>query len=135
MQSRQTYSILPIIRKSRVNAQGEVPIYIRITVNGKRQEFLSKQWVEIDQWDSRKGRVKGNKENARIINAQLEHIRTRLNSIYNELDKDGGLITATAIKVDTTGNLNQFGRFKVSQSGRMKVSRPKEEQKIGSLVG
>jgi hypothetical protein len=37
--------------------------------------------------------------------------------------------------MDTTGNLNQFGRFKVSQSGRMKVSRPKEEQKIGSLVG
>jgi site-specific recombinase XerD len=81
-----------------MNAHGEVPIFIRITVNGQRQEFLSKQWIDSKLWDSRKGRVKGNKEEARVINLHLDHIRTRLNSIYNELEKKGELITASVLK-------------------------------------
>jgi len=81
-----------------MNTNGEVPIYIRITINGKRQEFSSKQWVEVKQWDSRRGKVKGNKEQARVVNQQLEHIRTRLNFLYNELENNKELITASALK-------------------------------------
>ncbi len=85
---------------------GEVPIYVRITVDGKRQELFTKQWVEVKLWDSRKGRVKGNRESARIINQHIDHIRSRLNVIYNQLQQENRLITATAIKDHFTGNMS-----------------------------
>ena len=105
MQSRHTYSVLPIVRRNRINANGELPIYIRITVDGKRQEFFSKQWVEAKLWDSKRGRAKGNKESARIINLHIDHIRTRLNGIYNKLDQNRELISAAAIKEHYAGNV------------------------------
>ena len=105
MLSRQTYSVLPIVRNSRMNKLGKVPIFIRITVNGKRQEISSKQWVDAKLWDSRKGRVKGNKEEARVINQHLDHIRNRLNEIYNELEKKGELVTAHALKENYQGKV------------------------------
>ena len=105
MQSRHTYFILPIVRKNRMNANGELPIYIRITVDGKRHEFFSKQWVEAKLWDSKKGKVKGSRENARVVNLHLDHIRTRLNAIYNELNQNDALITASAIKERYSGNI------------------------------
>lgn len=109
MRSRQTFSVLPIVRNNRMNKFGKVPIFIRITVNGKRQEISSKQWVDAKLWDSRKGRVKGNKEEARIINQHLDYIRTKLNSIYNELEKNGQLITAIALKESFQGKtVSQF---------------------------
>ncbi len=37
--SYQTFSVLPIIRKAKMNSNGEVPIYIRITVNGEVKEL------------------------------------------------------------------------------------------------
>lgn len=105
MRPRQTYSVLPIVRNARINKNGKVPIFIRITVNGKRQEFSSKQWVVAQLWDSRKGRVKGNKEEARVINQHLDHIRNRLNEIYNELEKKGELVTAHALKENYQGKV------------------------------
>jgi len=88
-----------------MNKLGKVPIFIRITVNGKRQEISSKQWVDAKLWDSRKGRVKGNKEEARVINQHLDYIRNRLNKIYNELEKKGELVTAHALKENYQGKV------------------------------
>ena len=101
-----------MVRKSRMNANGELPIYIRITVDGKRQEFFIKQWVEAKLWDSRKGKVKGNREHARVINLHIDHIRTRLNAIYNQFTQDDKLVTASSIKACYVGNrTNQHSLF------------------------
>ena len=71
-----------------MNSNGEIPIYIRITVNGEVKELSTKQWVDAKLWSSEKGRVKGSKENSRTINSFIDQMRAKLIKIYNNLDSD-----------------------------------------------
>ena len=65
-------------RASRANAAGLFPIYVRITLNGKRAEFTTKKYIHPTKWDEKTMRVKGNTEEARTINSYLESIRNKI---------------------------------------------------------
>src|SRR5690606_19897384 len=65
-------------RASRANAAGLFPIYVRITLNGKRGEFTTKKYIHPTKWDEKAMRVKGNSEEARTINGYLESIRNKI---------------------------------------------------------
>ena len=84
--SYQTFSVLPIVRKAKMNVAGEIPIYIHITINGEVKELSTKQWVDAKLWRSEKGRVKGSKENSRMINNHIDQFKAELIKIYNSLD-------------------------------------------------
>jgi site-specific recombinase XerD len=98
MPSKHTFSILPIIRINKINSKGEVPIYIRITIDGKPVEISSKHFIDSTQWISQKGRVKGNNEKARTINQTLENIEWQAKQAYNSLREKGRQISARMVK-------------------------------------
>jgi site-specific recombinase XerD len=98
MPSKHTFSILPIIRTNKINSKGEVPIYIRITIDGKPVEISSKHFIDSTQWISQKGRVKGNNEKARTINQTLENIEWQAKQAYNSLREKGRQISARMVK-------------------------------------
>ena len=52
-------------RAAKANKSGLHPIYIRITLNGKRSEFSTKKYIDPKKWDEKNMRVKGNTEEAR----------------------------------------------------------------------
>ena len=54
--------------KSKKNAAGKAPIYLRITFNGSRSEISSGQFVAAKQWDNKRGQIKGSGEEAQVIN-------------------------------------------------------------------
>ncbi len=56
MKTTQTFSILIWANKSRASGN-QVPIYARVTVDGKRAEISLKKSVDHDIWDSQKGYV------------------------------------------------------------------------------
>ena len=76
MQPKHTFSILPIIRTSKINSRGEVPIYIRITIDGRPVEISSKHFINPTQWISQRGRVKGTNEKARTISIYPKELYT-----------------------------------------------------------
>ena len=43
---------------------GKIPLYARITVNGEIVHFALKKWIDIKNWDKRKGAGNGNKGEA-----------------------------------------------------------------------
>ena len=53
-------SVLFYAKKSKTKSNLRVPIYLRITVNGKRAEFATGKDVEISKWSSAQNRLKGN---------------------------------------------------------------------------
>ena len=68
-------SVLFYAKKSKTKSNLRVPIYLRITVNGKRAEFSTGKDVEISKWSSAQNRLKGNSEEARAINSlSLNHL-------------------------------------------------------------
>jgi site-specific recombinase XerD len=98
MQKRHTFSTLPFIRSNKKNDQGQVPIYVRITINGKPAELSTKIYIDPKIWISEKGKVKGNTEEARTINHTITVLESKAREAYNYLLEKGKLITALAIK-------------------------------------
>lgn len=91
-----TYSISTFIKSK--SAGGKALVYLRITVNGERAEISIKRSVERDRWDAAANRMRGNKEDAREINALLDNTVLKLNKIYNKLLENAEAITARRIK-------------------------------------
>lgn len=98
MQSKSKFSTLAFTRKNKANSQGKSPIYFRIVVDGKPAELSTKHYIDENNWNSERGRVKGNSEIARTINHTIESLELKVHQQYNELLVKGKLITALLLK-------------------------------------
>jgi len=81
------------------------PIYVRITVNRRKVEFAIKEYLLVEQWDETSFQA------IKIprVNQYITKVENRLNDIRVELERDGKVITAKAIKdkflgIGETGN-------------------------------
>jgi site-specific recombinase XerD len=95
---KHTFSVLPFTRTSRSKNDTKLPVYLRITVDGKRAELSTKEYVEADKWSKEKGRVKGNSEAIRGINHRIEVWENKIKDIYSELLEKNKHITPTILK-------------------------------------
>ena len=99
-----TFSILFYPRGNDIDKNGKVPIYARITVNGKRSEFSIKRKVLIEKWNPGTGKVMGKTQDAFELNKYMISIENRLNIIQAQLSENKALITADKIKRIYLGN-------------------------------
>ena len=53
----QTLGILFYLKHAKALANGEVPIYLRITVDGKRAEHSIQRYIHPDNWNGKGGRA------------------------------------------------------------------------------
>jgi site-specific recombinase XerD len=72
-------------KSTKANAAGQLPIYIRLTVNGNRFEFSSKKFIEPSRWSPEFSKIKGNSEEARSINDYLNLMKSKVFDIQMEL--------------------------------------------------
>lgn len=97
MKTTNTFGIVFYLRKYK-GKDGKAPIYVRITVDGKRTDIAIKRDIETDNWNGAKGMAKGKSESIRTLNTYLEQIRSRLVECYQELHLKRKLITADSVK-------------------------------------
>lgn len=95
---RNYFSVLFYIKKAKLLKNGEAPICLRITVNGKRAEIQIKRSVEIDKWNARRECAIGKDRKYLELNHYLETVRTRVLRIHRELEQDDKPITAEILK-------------------------------------
>jgi len=91
-------SVLFTLKRSKEDKACEVPIYLRITVNGERAEVSTNRKVEIAKWDSSTHRAKGRSETARVLNDYLDNLQNRVNRDFNTLNEKGEEITASCLR-------------------------------------
>jgi site-specific recombinase XerD len=72
-------------KSTKANAAGLLPIYVRLTVDGKRLEFSTKKFVETSKWSSELSKMKGTTEEARSINSYLDLMKTKVFNAQMEL--------------------------------------------------
>lgn len=65
-------------KSTKMNADGKLPIYIRLTVDGQRMEFSSKKFIEKSKWQPELAKMKGQTEEARSINSYLDMMRSKV---------------------------------------------------------
>lgn len=93
-----TFSILFYPRGNDIDKNGYVPIYARITVNGKRSEFSIRRKVLLSRWNSDAGKIRGTTTDVRELNKYLLSIELKINKIQEQLSENNILITAEKIK-------------------------------------
>lgn len=85
-------------KSTKANSDGLFPIYVRLTVDGKRLEYSTKKFIDQSKWSSESSRMKGNSEEARSINSLLDFTRNRINEIQFEILKEGKTFTIEEFK-------------------------------------
>ena len=68
---KQTFSILFIPKYHKLNKLSEVPIYCRITVDGRRTEMSTGVKVDPNKWDQTSESIVGNGEIIKSMNHSL----------------------------------------------------------------
>ena len=48
-----TFSLLFYIRTTKIKADSTAPIYVRITINGKRAELSAKRSIDPSKWNQK----------------------------------------------------------------------------------
>jgi len=94
----QTLGILFYLKNAKALANGEVPIYLRITVDGKRAEHSIQRYIHPDNWNGKGGRATGNKEKFKSLNVYLDTVRAKIYEQQKILLEKNELITAEGLK-------------------------------------
>ena len=95
---RSTFNVLFFIKKNAEKKDGTAPIVARITINGKKTHFNTKQFIKPNDWNVELNRAKGRHAEARAINTVLDEIKNSLYNAYNNLTKKEVTVTAEMVK-------------------------------------
>jgi len=74
-----------------------MPIFCRITLNGKRKQFSTGFFLKESNWNGQTQRYRGTSADAQHINSRLELIRVRLLKSYDALAKESHSFTVEHI--------------------------------------
>lgn len=71
---RTTFSLLFYIRRTKLNREGEAPIFMRVTVNGQRADASVKRFIASRLWNTAKGKAVENGRGCRELNLYLDAV-------------------------------------------------------------
>jgi len=102
---RGTFSLMCYLKKSKALKNGEIPVYMRVTVNKQAFTFSMQGSVLPSLWSQAKEKSKGKDKAAQELNHYIESVKSRLYKIHRELEVDGKPISAQIIKDIFSGNV------------------------------
>nr|WP_295921652.1 Arm DNA-binding domain-containing protein [uncultured Dyadobacter sp.] len=91
-------SLLFYLKKRSNYLKGKLPIYMRVTVDGKRIEVATKRECEPIKWNSAAGRVSGNKEEVKGINTYLDVLQSKVYDLHRKMIESEIAVTAELFK-------------------------------------
>ncbi|MGO2101433.1 MAG: site-specific integrase [Psychroflexus halocasei] len=91
------------ILKSKLNKRGLVPIFLRLTVDGRRKEYSITRRIEPDRWNAKTEKVMGNNLDSKETNTHINNIRHKLNKIHQVLSENEERITVSKMIQELKG--------------------------------
>jgi site-specific recombinase XerD len=104
---KTNFSLLFYMKKPKNYVSGVAPIYLRITVAGKRSEITTGRECEPKQWNSKTGRLSGTKEEMKSLNAYLDNLQAMVYQAHKLLTEAGVEVTSESIKNKFAGKAAQ----------------------------
>jgi site-specific recombinase XerD len=124
---KTTFSLLFYLKRPKTYEDGPVPIYLRITVNGKRSETTSGRECLPANWNNKTGRLRGTKAETKSFNAYLDNLQSQVYEAHKDLTESGAAVTAETLKNKLLGKCDQT---------KMLIAVFKEHnKKVAALVG
>lgn len=85
--------ILFYLKRAKVNQQGLVPIFQRITVEGKRLDISTGKYIDPSKWSVDGAKMKGLSEEARSINIHLDKLKAKVLDAEKQLSNQDKPLT------------------------------------------
>ncbi|MBX0333270.1 site-specific integrase [Pontibacter sp. HSC-14F20] len=96
-------SILFYGRKAKTTKDNLLPIYLRVTIQGRRLELSTHRYVSPERWSVEAGKVKGSSAEARSVNAYLDTLRAKAYGHDRELLEEGRPVTLESFREKWVG--------------------------------
>lgn len=105
----KTFGLLFYVKRSKMIADGTVPVYLRVTIDGERIEISSKRYVNPDKWNANAQKLNGSSEDVRTMNAYLKTLEHQVYETHRKMMEDKLPLTAgnlknVLLKKDTVSN-------------------------------
>ncbi|MBE9597770.1 site-specific integrase [Pedobacter sp. MC2016-24] len=100
---KTNFSLLFYLKRPKDYTTGVTPIYLRITVNGKRAELATGKECEPEQWNSKTGHIRGTKEDTKTFNAYLDKMKAGVTAAYTILCLQDDEVTTESVKCKYLG--------------------------------
>lgn len=98
MQKRKlTFSVLFFIKRKKLLKNGDAPVYMRITIDGRFLEASLKRGVNPKTWNEKKQRSTGRDRLSLELNDFLDATLSRIYKIHQQLIDDGKLVDPMAV--------------------------------------
>jgi site-specific recombinase XerD len=82
---KASFSLIFYISRTKAKKNGEVPVLMKININGNRVVMNLQRSINPNDWDSARARALGRTNEARILNEYLETIRVKAHKKFTEL--------------------------------------------------
>ena len=125
-----TFKILFYLRKNHLNKDGKSGIMVRVTVNGDRVQFSTKLYADVDEWDTKAGKLSGKTSKAKEINTLLDEMRSAIHRIYHDIERTESFVSAEKVR-------NAFLGYNVKQQSVLELFEEHNkdtEEKVGITV-
>ncbi len=124
---KTNFSLLFYLKKQKNYKKGPAPIYLRITVEGKRAEVTTGREIYPERWNSKSGRATGTKEDTKSLNAFLDNLQSKVYETHRSLLEKDQIISAEAMKNKMLGKAeNSYMLIEIFKD---------HNQKLAALVG
>ena len=123
----KTFNLLFFIEKSKIEANGAAPIYLRITIGGKPKEIASKRYIQPEKWDNKLQKVSVSSDETKSLNLYLKSLEQQVYDAHHSIKKDKIIATVSSLKSKLQGT---------EQSARILVPIFQEHiDKVETIVG
>ncbi len=95
---RSTFKQLYYINRAKVKADGTTAVLCRITIDGKNSVITTGIYCKPEEFNTQKGEVKDNKDNDTLLK-----FRRKIESAYETILKDSGIVSAELLKNTVVG--------------------------------
>uniref|UniRef100_UPI004048E8FA Arm DNA-binding domain-containing protein n=1 Tax=Mariniflexile sp. TaxID=1979402 RepID=UPI004048E8FA len=103
MTTSTTFNVHFWLKKTVIKKDGTYPIYVRITIDGKRADLSSKQTVLEHSWCTTARRIKPKFSGAKEINDILDNIYSKIVLCNKQLSESDVVVSAQAVKLRYLG--------------------------------
>ena len=88
------YSLLFYLKKPKNYTSGNIPVYMRFTVNGLPKECATTRTADPDKWCANTGRENGKTEPSRSLNFHLDDLQQKVHNVHAQMVRDDEEITS-----------------------------------------
>ncbi len=90
-------------KKSKLEKENCLVIYLRITINRDRFEVSTKRLIEPAKWNQQAGKAKGNSEEARSMNVYLDILKNKVYTYQQTILQEGKNFTKETLRMKWFG--------------------------------